>query len=265
LLPRSTAERHKQGASVSQIAQGTLDAVLWPKVRTYQAEFMSHKGTNYDRNKLVFTPRVLEDIAGEPTLLSEILAPSDGANKYLLSYEIWNKQATDALLEISTQNSVAAKQAVALAYDLAAFYTRRFAQVLSQLDFVRNPDDPPKSSIGSQQISISIIEAEISAAVKHYRFPSGLIFKRAEDDPSGALLVPNDPNNASTLQQLRWVDAISTEIRLRHTEFQDNSLRIEELLNGLQEHRQNIIAHIDAKKIAYLQPFSVVETIYRSK
>lgn len=266
LLPRTTFDRHRHATLEAATAKNSPEAVSNRRILNIEAEFTTHKRNDLDKGNLSFQPRFLDVPEMQPTSISEMLMESDANNAPFFSYEEWSKWAVESLHQVAQSSSFSSQRAQALINDVSALYSRRFAQVLSLLEAARGSESPKLGHHSQKENSLLLVEAEISAAIKRYHYPSPLAFTCPGNSDANLHLAPQDVKNTSTLEQLRWVSAISADLLPIRTQFKGASgRRLDELLKGLEEHHLNVLAHIEAQKMMLCQPSSSVHTILRSK
>lgn len=186
-----------------------------------------------------------------------VLLPDNPVNRSILDYEEWHEGSITLLHDISKATPNCQIQIASLVQDLSTFYAHMVSKIEVQLGLSLNFKNKaqPTSSYPP-----SLLESEILYGVKTYRYiasPSPLanqnLYPISNHQPSHRSYSPN--------AQLRWIDKMINELSGQGTM---SSLRREELLEGLEEHRGNVTADLDCELIQRRFPYLTVRAIIKS-
>lgn len=196
---------------------------------------------------LVFLPDLAPANDLNPRSLLDLLNPIEPSNQAYLSSDAWYSQILGRIPQVPESEPVLKNQVQSFADRVSGDHQRLLTLALVQLDNVQKCSSASSGpALECQELALASIEAEIAFRVRQYHLPERLMFTSAEgcqSSPGVGELNEAHPYNRTTVEQLRWIDAVCRELSSGlHVNLAP--LRKTDLLQGLEEHKENLLTHI---------------------
>lgn len=267
--PRDRAKHEAADRSRTIDTQFGRDLVfrLAEELEVYTLSILPFKAAQY-------RPQVL---VHEDYTLTSLLSDDDHSSVLYLSYERWHNEALDSLKAIHGRCITLDPSIRVLEERMIALYARTLNQAISGLKASQASERDRSLPLFSA--TANFLEHEISAGIKRFKFSSPLSFIPTKTHTASTLideyslnlaigsqtfnLDPQHDQSKCILDQLLWVDVILSELRTQ-TKAEMSSGRLDELLTGVEEHRENISIHVQSQMFAQAYESANVSKILHS-
>jgi hypothetical protein len=271
--PNGFRALHRSALIDHRTAEGNLQATLGHKVQSL-TQTVTKALQEYTKKLDPCIPKFIPNL--EPAVQIafvpwvDLLQPANPANKDYLNYDSWRSKTTELLAQL-THHGTSMEEVRLLEQQLA----RHNATL--QLKVVRHLEQIQQVKISTENVGHSDegtcwdaspfpIEAEISLGIRRYSFPLNLAFNPGITTTKTLRcldLVEGHPDNHDTVQQLSWIAAMSSRLKIGDN-IGISSTRTQELLQGLTEHESSILNHVASLKFRSRRPTEHIVTIYKS-
>lgn len=260
LLNRAAFNLHQKAQRERTLWERSPSGVLQMFINSKLHEFQAYIQAEQPVGGLVFRSNVDIEVA---TTFEAILNPEEEVNQPLLQFERWYEQVLRTIPSFSCMGPDLEDQTSSLINRLRAHRSGVYTRALVQLENVRPASMVP---VVIPDFVVSSIEAEISFAIRHFKFRDDLVFAELDEVVFGADSHLNaiHPANRSILEHLSWIDATSRDLsagKFRAIGFQRQS----ELQMALKEQKSNIQSSIRALQAHKYQPGGQIVTIKLSR
>lgn len=218
-------------------------------------EFETYQKTDFHFDNLILhdpSPPV-QSIA----VVGNVVSSNDPENQVILQYQNWYDRNTSTLKDKASEPGHHGRKARRILDDITAYHSRICLKLLAT---VRN-NQHPRSIVSTEAVLPStLLESEIATGIQTYRLHSteysGINLSTVEDVPGNQVV----HRSAST--QLRWIADVCVEVS-RQLELPPT--RKKELLEGLEEHKRNVIADEECWQLQHKNPHSAYAAVITSK
>jgi hypothetical protein len=221
---------------------------------------------NFRINALVFKTNLPDQTLS--STLAELLIEDAPTNSVCLEYERWHN-STLCQLDAFSSSTVYNGCIDNCRLQLSSFHSKLFAQVTASL--WRGRKSTVTATMSYDSVTPTLIEHRVKRGVGRYHFPSSFDFicncsmlhvTGLQHTCPHMGLDPQNEHNCPTIKQLEWIEAILAELC---TNSELPSGRRLELINGIKEHRNNIISYIDTQRIRRAHRNIIIHTVTTSK
>ena len=197
--------------------------------------------------------------------LRQILSWADPANSSWVAYTEWHEKSVDTIQDLRGLGADFDELAKMTINVVLGLYERALAQLLGI--FHQHQFSHSHSPNYELTRFSSVVEAEISFAVRRYGYDSPLSFHPNGVEVSSIAnffaLDTSSMGGSNTFKQLLWIEAALLALGSgRYPTL--TSLRSEELTSGLHEHRNNVVNHIRGERLRQ-RSRTKVQTIMQSE
>lgn len=218
-----------------------------------EGAFAQYKTTDFQLSLATF--QIKADSTQPLTSARAILIAHDSVNRELLSYEEWHEESVKLLKNIS-QTAFNSAQAISLVKDLSVLYMMILSSIKVELE---SRLQSASEAQAHSKHAARLLESRIVRSIKEQQFIRS--FPSQADNDSSPIGRHPSPHHRNPSEQLRRIDEMITELNICD---EISPLHKEELLKGLEEHRQNVKADSDRQIFQRRYPHLPVRAIIKS-